>query len=1367
MSEELPSGFTLKKKEDKSLVEKGLDIAAGTVDTFTDLGKGAVSGAIGIPQGLAETVSIGIDAVLQTNLSNRIERGSDRLREVIGVDDLQGAGKLSEGVVTFGAAAIPIVGWLGRASHIAKGGKVLGKSSKFMKSAESFGASETGKKFLGTKLRRAGTTAGALGIADALVSPDSTSTIGDAFEVLPDIMKTDDTEGLTGIEESIRRAKNKAKVGVEGSVLGAIFEAVPVVGGIAGTLVSQIPGVPTGARVLSEKLTQGVDFFTSTAPGVSSKLQKYFTSKGNLPSDMYEGLQDVKLREDSEAKRAELLYKNFETEAKNVVQGSKLFGKGKAGIAKAEEDLHSYLIGKIDETDLTNLYNKKMSTAAVKLRSSIDEMTDMLMKDLEDIPSSQLNPAFKQQIITEFSGNQGKYLHRMYTSISNPAKWIKDDRLYNNAVDEVVNLMAKNLPLKASTTDLRANAEKVVDDILNFQMTEKASTLKKGLEAINGSMKEGKAASRGPSPVINMAQGILKRRNKYIDKSPALREYMGEITDPKELYLRTVGDMSSIVAGNRFYRDMANQFSVPQNQALQMISSGLKPMIIDGKTVIDKDVANVLSRNGYTKLGELKDTIKAAPAEQAFGGAYGELSGSYIKNELLDSFQNAGRNQGFWSEALATSLLAKGASQVMKTIYSPAAQIRNVLSGAFMVGANGNVGRDMNVWDSAALTIAKQENLNDPAFEQTFNMLQRSGIVDQNYVVGEYRNLLNEGKDLKYSGVISELGSKLGNAPFLKPLTKGAENLYAGNDNFWKTVGYFGEKGKYMDALRKANAYAPTQSKLIPSDVSEVFVKNGIAPRATSSNKLNFMDLMSTDIVKATMPTYSRVPQAIKGLRRIPITGNFMAFPAEIIRNSGNILKQGMKELAFKVDPNTSLYQKLGAEGAKELERQVQAIGSKRLGSYIAYAYGSTIAAQEAFMAMTDVDREQMDALKRLTPFFLKGHALAPIKPNAEEYVDLSYLMPYEYMVSPMKAALQAYQETGEITDSKAAQITDAAVAGAASLLDPFASEALLAERVFDVTVRGGRTKTGAEIFTETDTLGNIAKSMIHVGGGFIPGAVELFAKERRGEFEKGKITKGFLGEPGRYGEEYTLPGEITSIVTGLRPIKPDLKNKFYYNGAEYSSARSDITGDFRSFASRNDVSEEQIIQEYIKANNLLLKSQADLYADIQAAKKLNVSDSEILMQLSKSARLGKNEIGRIKQGQFNPIGISRQFVGNIARETNVQGQKRLAPNLPLERLLEIRDQFQGQSLIPSERKPSETTTEPSSELPSGFKLKNKPSSELPLGFKLKEDQSSIPTPAPISANIASMSVQPGAIDPNLLGNNPVNIQLAQRLGRA
>ena len=66
-------------------------------------------------------------------------------------------------------------------------------------------------------------------------------------------------------------------------------------------------------------------------------------------------------------------------------------------------------------------------------------------------------------------------------------------------------------------------------------------------------------------------------------------------------------------------------------------------------------------------------------------------------------------------------------------------------------------------------------------------------------------------------------------------------------------------------------------------------------------------------------------------------------------------------------------------------------------------------------------------------------------------------------------------------------------------------------------------------------------------------------------------------------------------------------------------------------------------------------------------------------------------------------------------------------------------------------------------------KLFGVPVEETPLfgePYEILSPQSSIPTPAPINANLASMSVQPGAIDPNLLGNNPANIQLAQRLGR-
>ena len=121
----LPKGLTPIVEEDKSFIEKGLDIAGKTVDTFGDLGKGAVRGVVNIPQGIAETVAGGLDLTLGTNTSRAVTEEANSFKEFLGVDDVGTAGKLSEGVVTFGSAAIPIIGWLGRASAVAKGEKVL------------------------------------------------------------------------------------------------------------------------------------------------------------------------------------------------------------------------------------------------------------------------------------------------------------------------------------------------------------------------------------------------------------------------------------------------------------------------------------------------------------------------------------------------------------------------------------------------------------------------------------------------------------------------------------------------------------------------------------------------------------------------------------------------------------------------------------------------------------------------------------------------------------------------------------------------------------------------------------------------------------------------------------------------------------------------------------------------------------------------------------------------------------------------------------------------------------------------------------------------------------------------------------------
>ena len=47
--------------------------------------------------------------------------------------------------------------------------------------------------------------------------------------------------------------------------------------------------------------------------------------------------------------------------------------------------------------------------------------------------------------------------------------------------------------------------------------------------------------------------------------------------------------------------------------------------------------------------------------------------------------------------------------------------------------------------------------------------------------------------------------------------------------------------------------------------------------------------------VRQTIPNYAYVSDFIKGFRRSPL-GNFVSFPAEIIRTSHNNVQQGLKE---------------------------------------------------------------------------------------------------------------------------------------------------------------------------------------------------------------------------------------------------------------------------------------------------------------------------------------------------------------------------------------------------------------------------------------------------------------------------------------
>jgi len=1251
-----------------------------TLGTMADIGQGIGAGLMNVPQGIAELGALGIDIAFDTNTSQGTTEFFEDAKETLNLTPEGTAGKVAEGITTFGTAFIPIAGWLSRANTVARGGKTLANSSKFMKTAEKFGGSAVGKKLINNRLKLAAGTALGSGMADVLVAPSTFNTLSDSFDALPDFLKTEEDTKLTGSDEAWRRFRNKMRFGVEGVGLGAAGEAVFPIVGLAARAPAYIPGVPTAARLIGNGFDK-----VGEKLGANQFLKKYFTASGLTPRDLYEGIEGVKDFSKATTRDAAKRFIAFDNAAKKVVGRTKLFGKGKDGIQKAHDDLYKYLTGAIDEGTMTKAHGGGVTSAAKNMRDQVDGLTNVFMREIEN---SGLEAPAKQALLKQFSDQQGQYLRRLYEVHLRPEQFVMNTKLYDESILDVTRKIMSDTP-KMSLDEATNQAKLIVNGTLG------RNTVDYGLTPEAAAKLQSKALKTKPfgdKPLFKISEGMLKDRSKYLDESANLRALLGEVKDPKELYLRTIDQMSQTLSANQLYKQFATQNKTNFNGAIAKFNNGGRPLAVAGKE-LSEDQAAFLTNNGYTRLGDVTDELNITDAQKVFGGKYGALTGDFVPNEVYDSLTVAARATNPLQEALAISLQAKGLSQMTKTVLNPLSQIRNFHSGIFMVGANGNIARDMSIFESSRLTVGRIKDMGDAEFRETFNMLQKTGLVDQNYVVNEFRALLDEGADLKVAGKIADLSKRsIDKIPFARAALKGAQNVYSGTDNYWKTVGYLGEKAKYSAAFRRSGL-DPDNLGAITDDL----VNAGLAPRSTEfSGGIDFMDLMSTDIVKATMPTYSRVPELVKTIRRIPVVGNFMAFPAEIIRTTTNITRQGLKELGFKSSPE--LIQKIGAKQAAALQKQIRAIGAKRLSNYAAMAYVAPVAAQKAAMGALDFTQEQLDALELEAPPWMKGHTLMPIShtPGKAEYVDLSYMMPYDFMAAPVRAAMQAYSETGEVTDSQAKQVMEAGKIALLKLMEPFASEALLSERIADVFYRDGVTRSGSRFIAEGESDGDkLKKGFNHIIAGFSPGVLDMFYQERGGKFQPGRLTKAITNTPGGYGENFTLAEEAASMLTGFREMEADLNNTFYYKGAEYKGNRSGLLREFKKVAGRNDSTNESVINAFQEANRDLLTQQSQLFAHINAARTLGLTEAEIRRSLSKQARMGKREISFAMRGKFLPFTISSDLIRQIRQETTMLGQPRVIETLPLLELRNITNEFRNIELDPKERVQEEPVNQP------------------------------------------------------------------------
>ena len=626
--------------------------------------------------------------------------------------------------------------------------------------------------------------------------------------------------------------------------------------------------------------------------------------------------------------------------------------------------------------------------------------------------------------------------------------------------------------------------------------------------------------------------------------------------------------------------------------------------------------------------------------------------------------------------------MGKGFAQKVKTVYSPITQIRNVTSAALFAAAQGNVGRGANVWESVNLVL---DNIMKTAPEERaafFRELQELGVVGTQSQLRELERLIEDGIRRGGTKEIDELGVNLGQKrarslgrQWFDGFDKRARDLYQGGDDIWKIYNFDFERSKVINMFGGDVAAADDYAK-----------------------SLGFKSLneYSADIVKNTIPNYERVPQFIQDLRRLPL-GNFIAFPAEIVRTSLNTVQRGIdefqrgkqmqEEAASELRTLTSRREAgmMNPGDAVQKARQKMLAGERMsdIGGRRIMGFATTVGLagetlQETSMMITGVTEEMIEALREVVPPWSQNSTLIPTsvddKGRITGYVDYSYINPYDYLRRPVEGLLNAMQDGKALDQDASTIVLNMAGELLGEMLSPFAEESIITERLLDVSpVRGGVMETGARIYKSEDTIPEKAgKAIVHVLEAFTPGIIEQYlgspakVSPLTGDVEfavPSRLLTAFLAEEGldTRGNRRQIGEEILRLITGVGEVRVDAKRSMLYRVLEHNKAarqpQQNFNKQLRAFAGtiRDPKDMLRIIREnYIQENERKFKVHNRAYRMIENMKKLGMTDQEI----RKAAKdLGFSNYSTISQGRFEPLNIDNDIFLQIQRFQDTTGR--------------------------------------------------------------------------------------------------------------
>jgi hypothetical protein len=629
---------------------------------------------------------------------------------------------------------------------------------------------------------------------------------------------------------------------------------------------------------------------------------------------------------------------------------------------------------------------------------------------------------------------------------------------------------------------------------------------------------------------------------------------------------------------------------------------------------------------------------------------------------------------------------------------------------------------------------------------------QQRGVLGTNAELREIQDTLNKGLDISardpknfieaVAGTGGGAREKL--ARGVGKLTKPLEAAYQGSDDFWKYFNYNAEQSHLRNALK--NSSPDDQIKYLTKGMDDVEV-DSLMKRA-EANKGEVLDELvknrAAQIVRDTVPNYNKASSELVQLgRRLPI-GNFISFPAEIYRTGFNIVKQGLDDMASDIPA-------------------IQTRGRNRLLGFTITTAVVPAAALEIAYATTGVSREEMDAYKRsFAPRWEKGSVLMPVGKTEDgkiKYINLSTSNPYDVLTRFANRAINEADDAIREGKDVGQVLEDVALGTLSEVFEPFMSEAMLTEALIDVTLRGGKTATGAEVYSGSDSFGSRqSKKFLHVMDTLMPNVIPVNVSG--GKLEPSRFLRGVLGsEDGmitsvdKMGRERSALGEFARQATGLSFLEFDPKRGLEYNGYRLSQLQTDAKRTFNRITDDANANSATLLNAFQQANNDKLRIDREYYQVIEDLRSMGLTDAEIRRELK------KNNIGGVKgimRGEFEPFKVTTKNFKEM-RGAGIYDQ------FPREQIQEVRRQMNGLPLAPDD---APRTTAPAPQTPMfGVPATDTPQPVQTPMFGVPVEQGSLPQPTlPVTTARA-----PGPVNPALLGDDPfsaaANAQIANRLG--